>query len=216
LREQIATAVMKPGQRLVLRRLAAQFGVSNIPILEALRRLESEGFTVSHPNAGSHVRVWDEHDIRGAYLAREALEGVTARLFAQQASAVAKAKLVEYGRKFDEACRRGDAAIACKLDVQLHLHVARHSDPRPAQSGNPSSLYRMVENSHLLAATIQNWCYDESPEDETRRSEGWHDELIAALNSGDPEAAERAGREHVRTTMDEVMAYWARKEIERI
>jgi DNA-binding GntR family transcriptional regulator len=216
MRERISTAVWKPGERLVLRQLAGIFGVSNIPILEALRRLESEGLTISYPNSGAQVRSWDEDDIRGAYLAREALEGVTSRLFAEQASKTAKTKLVEYGRRFNELCRQGNLTAGRKVDVQLHLHVARNADSRPSNSNNPSSLYRLVENSHLLAATIHNACYDGSSALDIKRSEGRHDVLIEALNSGDPDLAERAGKEHVRTTMEEVMECWAKKEIEEI
>lgn len=212
MREDIASATLKPGDRLVVRQLAQQFGASTIPVLEALRRLESEGLTVSYPNAGSQVKIWDDNDIRGTYLVREALEGVTCRLFAESASPLEKAQLAEYGRQFDRACREGDAANGRRIDVQLHLHIARSGGNRNTSSGNPSSLVRFVENSCLLTATIYSSCFELTDID-IRESEGWHDAMIAALIEGDADNAERLGKEHVRNTMDEVLRRWTQKQI---
>lgn len=207
MRDSITTAEMKPGDRLVHRQLAQQFGTSNIPIVEALRRLESDGLVVSYPNAGSQVRIWDEHDIRGAFLAREALEGVTCRMFAEYASSIEKTKLAEYGRRFDEACQNLEYERSRKIDIQLHLFIARSGH----SSAGTSVLYKLVENSHLLAATISNICVDSESSEKMLGPIGVHDELIAALISGDPDLAEKAGREHVHTSMDDVMQFWAEK-----
>lgn len=208
MRDSITTAEMKPGDRLVHRQLAQQFGTSNIPVVEALRRLESDGLVVSYPNAGAQVRVWTEHDIRGAFLAREALEGVTCRMFAEYASPIEKTKLVEYGRRFDEACQAGEYERARKIDIQLHLHIAKSG----YSAAGTTVLYKLVENSYLLAATISNACIDAKLPRETAGPIGVHDELIAALNSGDPDLAEKAGKQHVRTSMEDVMQIWAQND----
>lgn len=50
--ENIISAKWAPGKRLVHRQLAKEFGTSNIPVVEALRRLESDGLVTSYPNAG--------------------------------------------------------------------------------------------------------------------------------------------------------------------
>lgn len=52
LREAILNGVLKGGQALPQDELAAQFGVSKIPLREALRQLEGEGLVVSYPNRG--------------------------------------------------------------------------------------------------------------------------------------------------------------------
>lgn len=52
LRDQILSGLIKPGGRINVRQLEAVYGVSHIPIREALRRLEGEGLVVNVPNRG--------------------------------------------------------------------------------------------------------------------------------------------------------------------
>lgn len=55
LRERVLDGQYGPGYRLVIDRLAEEFGVSALPVREAIRRLEAEGLAVFRPNAGAHV-----------------------------------------------------------------------------------------------------------------------------------------------------------------
>lgn len=201
MRTQIITAQLQPGERLVQRQLAKQFGSSNIPIVEAIRRLESEGLVVSHPNAGAQVKVWQGDDIVETFLAREALEGVTCRLFVQKASPREKAKLGEFGRRFDEACRHEQYAASFQADIALHLYIAGEY----SAAAQNSSLFRLVKNSCLLTMTIQNISLAGDERQFEVGPVGVHDELIYALNSGDPDLAEQAGKKHVRDTIEGIL-----------
>lgn len=201
MRDKIIAAELMPGQRLVHRQLAKEFGASNSPVLEALRRLESEGLVTSYPNAGAQVKVWREDDIIETFLAREALEGVTCRLFVEKASPREKARLEEFGKRFDEACRAGQHEAAFQADIALHLYIAGEYSPA-AQS---SSLFRLVKNSCLLTMTIRNIALAGDGGPHEAGPIGVHDELIAALNAGDPDLAERAGKAHVRTSLEGVI-----------
>jgi DNA-binding GntR family transcriptional regulator len=55
LRERILTGAYGPGFRVVIDALAVEFGVSALPVREAIRRLEAEGLVVYRPNAGAQV-----------------------------------------------------------------------------------------------------------------------------------------------------------------
>ena len=55
LRERILQGTYAPGQRLVLSTLARELGVSSVPVREALRRLEAEGWVSFRPNIGAEV-----------------------------------------------------------------------------------------------------------------------------------------------------------------
>lgn len=201
MRESIMAAQLAPGERLLHRQLAKQFGVSNIPVVEALRRLESDGLVTSYPNAGAQVKAWSEEDIQGAFLAREALEGVTCRLFVENASSREKAKLADFGRRFDEFCVAEDDHGARAADIALHLYVAGDYNA----TARSSALFGLVKSSCLLTATIRSVSADNS----TKRLQGGpigvHGELIAALNSADPDLAERTGKAHVRNSLEDVM-----------
>ena len=126
---------------------------------------------------------------------------MTCRLFVQKASPREKAKLEEFGRRFDEACRAGRYEAAFQVDIALHLYIAGEY----SSAAQNSSLFRLVKNSCLLTMTIRNIAQacDEGPHE--FGPVGVHDELIAALNSGDPDLAERAGKAHVRTSLEDVL-----------
>ena len=55
IRERILSGDYGPGYRVVIDALAAELGVSALPVREAIRRLEAEGLVVFRPNAGAHV-----------------------------------------------------------------------------------------------------------------------------------------------------------------
>lgn len=55
LRQDILTGVYAPGQRLIERELVDRFGISSIPVREALQELEAQGLVVKRPNVGCSV-----------------------------------------------------------------------------------------------------------------------------------------------------------------
>ena len=55
IRQRILDGVYQPGHRLVIDALATEFGVSPVPVREAIRRLEAEGRIVYRHNAGARV-----------------------------------------------------------------------------------------------------------------------------------------------------------------
>src|SRR5215203_5876315 len=54
-RERILAGTYVPGFRIVIDALAEEFGVSALPVREAIRRLEAEGLVVFRPNVGAQV-----------------------------------------------------------------------------------------------------------------------------------------------------------------
>lgn len=74
LRNAILRGDLVPGQRLLQEQLADRFGVSRIPLRDALRRLESEGLVRSDPRHGAYVAELSVADVREIYELRELLE----------------------------------------------------------------------------------------------------------------------------------------------
>ena len=75
LRRAILTNLLKPGERLMELKLAAELGVSRTPVREALRQLELEGLVSIVPNKGAYVIGITEKDMKDIYAARSLLEG---------------------------------------------------------------------------------------------------------------------------------------------
>jgi len=86
LRDEIAAGKLQPGQPLRQDELATRFGVSRIPVREALRRLEEDGLVTVHANRGAFVTTLADIDIMEIFdmrlllevdLARRAVENLT-------------------------------------------------------------------------------------------------------------------------------------------
>ena len=87
LRTKILRGDLPLGTPLSRRKLAAELTMSMLPIGEALQRLEADGLIESRARVGTRVRIPTEEDVRGHYVIREALETMSARLFAERATA---------------------------------------------------------------------------------------------------------------------------------
>ena len=80
IRKEIVDGKLKPGQKIVMRSLAKQFGLSEIPVREAIRKLESDGFVEFTPHVGAVVTTIDEKEFVETYLIRIELEALATRL----------------------------------------------------------------------------------------------------------------------------------------
>src|SRR5262245_59231375 len=85
-KQRILRGQLPMGQVISRRKVAAELGMSFLPVSEALLRLEFEGLLESRPRAGTRVRIPSREDVRGHYVVREALEVQAAMLFAAVAT----------------------------------------------------------------------------------------------------------------------------------
>ncbi|GAA1015115.1 GntR family transcriptional regulator [Acrocarpospora pleiomorpha] len=74
LREMLLDGELAPGEPVRQEALAKHFGVSRVPVREALRMLESEGIVKHTPNAGYTITKLTESELKQTYIVREALE----------------------------------------------------------------------------------------------------------------------------------------------
>ncbi|HDR8858484.1 TPA: GntR family transcriptional regulator [Burkholderia territorii] len=74
LREMIINGELQAGERLVERDLAERFGISRIPMREAIQRLEREGLLDIFRNRGAVVRMLSASDVQEIYDMRTLLE----------------------------------------------------------------------------------------------------------------------------------------------
>lgn len=188
LRERILTGRLKPGDRLVERELAEDLGVSRVPVREAIRSLEAEGFLVVQSPRRIVVRQLAKADVEELFDVREALEGLAAGLAAERAG---KAGLRALERLLADAARAtqsGDPARITKLNTRFHDEIV-------ALSGNGLlwEILRPLEG-RLRWLTSQNEHWGELL-DEHRR-------LYDAIASGDADSARAHAVEHVRVNRE--------------
>ena len=79
LRSDILTGRLGPGDQVVQELLAERYGVSRVPIREALKTLESEGQVVYHPHRGYFVAELSVADLLEVYRLRSILEAEAIR-----------------------------------------------------------------------------------------------------------------------------------------
>src|SRR6185312_11337205 len=89
------------GGELSRRRLAAELGMSILPVAEALQRLQNEGIVETQSRVGTRVRVPTPADVHERYEVREALESQTARLFCRMATEADRSELRDHAKHLD-------------------------------------------------------------------------------------------------------------------
>src|SRR5690606_27521609 len=87
LQDDIVRGALVPGTKLGETELAARYGVSRGPLREAIRRLESRRLLERIPHVGTRVAMLDAADLAEIYRVREALEGMAAKLAAENMTA---------------------------------------------------------------------------------------------------------------------------------
>jgi len=124
LREQILTGARRPGSRLVERAIAAELGVSRLPVREALRTLESEGIVATAPRRGAAVRELRGEEIANLNEVHQAFDRLMVRLAAIRRTEEEAAQLVLVAREVLDAAERGDQARALDAATRVRFAVA--------------------------------------------------------------------------------------------
>jgi DNA-binding GntR family transcriptional regulator len=113
LEDQIISGGVRPGERLLTDELAARYGVSRIPVREALRSLHEAGWVDIRPRYGVYVRARSERELTQLFESRAVIEGAIARWAAERRSdADVQALRRVVRRSRSAAARRDDALLA--------------------------------------------------------------------------------------------------------
>jgi len=181
LREMILSGELKGSQALRQRDIALQFDVSQTPVREALRRLESEGLVINDPHRGATVAESHAGGLEENYQIRAALESLGARLAARSITERQLAHLSELNDKM-RAVGEADEAYA-PLNREFHFFIYECAD-----SPLLLSLMRLLWQSMPGGPRVLR-----SHGESTRQ----HDALLTALHDRDGGAAADATREHI-------------------
>ncbi|MEU9606785.1 GntR family transcriptional regulator [Streptomyces sp. NPDC048057] len=122
--EGIVSGRWKPGERIVERGIATELQVSQTPVREALRELESLRLIESAPNKGVRVRNLTAADLEESYPVRAGLEQIAAELAAERLS-VDCSVLTPHVAALYEADRVGDPAGQVRHTVAFHRELVR-------------------------------------------------------------------------------------------
>jgi DNA-binding GntR family transcriptional regulator len=180
-RELIITGALAAGEQLRQRDLAKRFGVSQTPVREAMRRLESEGLLQCDTHRGFTVVASDDGPVEENFQIRAALESLGASLAAAKIDADGLARLEDLNNRM-RALADDDPAYP-ELNREFHFCVYEHA-------GSPLLLSLM----RLLWASLHGGPKVARSHVESARQ---HEEILRALRDGDAGAASSRTREHI-------------------
>ncbi|MEO5694563.1 MAG: GntR family transcriptional regulator [Usitatibacter sp.] len=193
LRSQILDGTLGVGLQLRQEEIAQRFGVSRIPVREALGRLQAEGLVEHFANRGSVVAGRTVDDLLETLDIRIALETRALKLALPNLTPKDFKAAREIMRRYDES-----ESPRQWTDLNLEFHLALY---RPC--GRPR-LVRMIEElvrgisihlRHYISHTVGRG----SPQSE-------HKDILKACMAGDGELAVRLTEEHIERTKATLLA----------
>jgi DNA-binding GntR family transcriptional regulator/transposase len=200
IRVRILQGVYSFGFVISRRELAAELGMSQVPINEALARLESEYLIENTARVQTRVRIPTPLDIRGFWAVREALEAQSARLFTTSATHKERRALIDAGRQLDrlfDEIMQPEAPNSEEYYRWRCAHMGFHM--QIAKCSHMPYLERTIERKQLL---FFNWFYDHQL---LGVPPVLHEELAIALAERSAAEAEEAMRAHILTRFDQLM-----------
>jgi DNA-binding GntR family transcriptional regulator len=187
-----------PGDKVSVEELSRELGVSRTPLWAAINRLEAELVVEVLPRQGVYLIDYDPRRALEMYIAREALEGMAARLAAHN---VTDRQLAIMQRSVDEQRKcliNGDAEGYYMRTLEFHEEILRAASNQTLERLLTSIFAQMraMRVQHKSMPThLPKSCLD-------------HEKILSAIRRRDPDKAEREARAHMQD-----LASTIRKEI---
>ena len=129
--DQIIKGDIRPGERLVESRIAAQMQTSQAPVRDAIRELGMVGIVEMRRNKGAVVRAFNREELAQIYAVRAELEGMAVELAAQRDAPTLGAELGDLCERMETATSAGRIAGFVKLNNAFHRAIVLASGNRP-------------------------------------------------------------------------------------
>lgn len=202
LRQSILELTLAPGSPLDEVRLSQQFDMSRTPIREALVRLSSEGLVTTLPNRSTIVAAIDFVQLPVYFEALTLMYRVTTRAAAVHRKDADLPLIRRQQHAYAEAVRRRDAVEMIQANRDFHMAIA-------VAGGNiyfTSLFSRLLDEGRRLLRLYYQSFDDRLP----RQYVDEHDAMVAAIEAGDAELADRLGAAHAAQIVRQIQSYIAR------
>jgi DNA-binding GntR family transcriptional regulator len=188
LRRALLSGDIKPGEPIRVAQLEKRFGVSHIPIREAVRRLEAEGLIVAEPQRAAVAAAVDLDDLGGLYDIRRIIECEVIR----RSVASMTDEQVENVRTalagLEAVTPNNDSAEFWDLHMEFHRTLL--------EPGATAWIERVLSQVWLASQRYVRLFVSATIDDAMRD----HRELLAACEARDDELAEQILRRHLDRT----------------
>ncbi len=193
LRRRILDGDLGPGERLLLRPLAEELGISVMPVRDAIRLLERDGLATTESHRGATVTTISRNEILDTISMRMWLEVLAVReatpLHTKRTLAVAEEALVEAER----AAATGEGLAYTLANRRVHKALEAPASPGVQQLVEElwDRLWQARRRMSLFVLAA----------DRIVGAETEHRQLFDAVRSGDPNAAATAMERHRESTL---------------
>jgi len=186
IKEKVVTLELPPSAVIDEHVLMQQLGLGRTPIREALQRLDSEGLVNIVPRRGTFVNDISVTDLQKIFELRIVLEGFCARLAARRVSTQQLERMEEILQDL-EGLEDGDHQTLMSIDKRFHrlLYVASDNE------------FMTDVLDRLYDLSLRLWYLVLSRLQEVRHSIEQHEDLLCALEEGDPDKAEAVIQNHI-------------------
>jgi len=190
LRERIVDGEYPQGFKLVEQDLAQEFGVSRPLLREILADLERQGLVEKQPNKGTMVRRVDYKNLLEIMEIREVLEGLAARLAAQNST---PEEWRDLEKEFGEPIEK----MVSNQDLDHYLRLLTRLRERMVQAARNEELSKHIHSLYAKIMIVQRRIV--ILPGRMQEAMDQHRQVIRALIEGDPEKAEAAKRLNLRS-----------------
>lgn len=198
LKHDIVVGRLPQGSKILEEDLAKVYGSSRGPLREAIRRLEGMRLVVRTPHAGARVVTLNQTVMAEVYVVREALEGMSARLAAQQMANEEIEALWELLDQHEHGIddTNGKVYFQREGDLDFHYRIAVGSKNQWLIHMLSSELYQLIR--------MCRHCSSRLPSRPTAALNE-HRQIVDAIAKRDAELAEILMRRHISNAWNIVM-----------
>lgn len=200
LRNEIVHGTLAPGTKLNPAELAERFGVSQTPAREALQLLASEGLVRNDAYRGARVSALTFEEYEELLLMRIGLEGLAARVGAEQISDEGIADMQALFKEMEKAAAKNDVETFYDRDRRFHFtHYA---------ATERESLVHRIMNLRISAERYVRQAYI-TPKVGLKATLENHRELLEAVARHDGERCEEVIRSDMLRTLEALAEHFA-------
>ena len=175
-----------PGDRLIVLDIAGRFQVSQAPVREALERLKQEGLIVGQTNKGSVVSPVTAKEIRDLIILREMVEGFAVRETMATLIDADFNYLEQLIEQMGIAEQENNLMRLLEMDMEFHGFFYYRCN-----NAAVIDLWDHMKTKLMRFMAVSKQYYA------NEGTVSWHNELMDALRSGDPDIAEKQFIKHM-------------------
>ncbi len=193
LRRRILDAKLAPGERLLLRPLAEELGLSVMPVRDALRMLEGDGLVTLESHRGATVTEIPRDEILQIIGMRMWMEILAVREATPRHTAASMKRVEKLLADAEEAMRAGDGRAYTRVNRSLHEAI---------EAPAPESIRQLVRDLwERLWQTRRRTALFETLPHRIPEAQREHRAMVDAIRAGDADAAGAAMERHRISTL---------------